>query len=379
MNITVLGTGFAALTAVRKLRQLAPEAEITVIAPKGEMIYLPSLIWIPARLRSGDDLRVNLDRFFARNRIKFFAGRVTNVTEGGRTVHFTTPEGENKTASNDGLVIASGGRFIKKLPGIEHVITPCEGIPAAEKIRNKLDALSRGTIAVGFGGNPKEPSAMRGGPMFEFLFGLDTLLRRQGRRDQFELVFFNPAQEPGKRLGPKVPARLMEMMADHNIKTHVGHKIRGFEPKKVMTEGGDIQADMILFMPGMTGPDWLPNSELPKSEGGLIRADEFARVEGLTATYVAGDAGSFPGPDWQAKQAHAADIQAEVAAANLIAELKGGEPKARIRHELICIIDTLSHGILVKRTEKGTIMLPPSRLMHWAKMAFEKWYLRKYR
>jgi sulfide:quinone oxidoreductase len=28
---------------------------------------------------------------------------------------------------NDALIIASGGHFIKKLPGIENAIIPCEG------------------------------------------------------------------------------------------------------------------------------------------------------------------------------------------------------------------------------------------------------------
>ena len=37
--------------------------------------------------------------------------------------------------------------------------------------------MQGGTIALGFAGNPNEPSAMRGGPMFEFLFGIDAQLR----------------------------------------------------------------------------------------------------------------------------------------------------------------------------------------------------------
>lgn len=376
INITVLGTGFAALTAVRHLRKQAPDANITVISPRKQMIYLPSLIWIPAGLKKGEDLVVELDNFFRRMNVTFIEGTVTNVINGGRTVVINDGAQE---VHNDGLIIASGGRFIKKLPGIEHVLTPCEGIPVAEKIRDRLDAMSGGTIAIGFDGNPKEPSAMRGGPMFEFLFIIDNLLRKQGRRDKFKLVFFNPAKEPGKRLGPQVPARIVEMMQKKGIETHLGHKMKGFEPKKVITEGGEIEAGLILFMPGMTGPAWLPNSDLPQSEGGLIKANELAQVEGFEKVYVAGDAGSYPGPEWQAKQAHAADIQAEVAAKNLVAELRGQTPQAKIKHELICIIDTLTHGILVKRTDKGTTLLPPCRLMHLAKMAFEWWYLRQYR
>ncbi|MBO1924111.1 NAD(P)/FAD-dependent oxidoreductase [Thiomicrorhabdus sp. 6S3-12] len=373
-KLTVLGSGFAALTAIKQLRKLNPNAEITVISPSKEFIYLPSLIWIPSGMRSGDDLRIDLTNFFSKNNIQHVKASVTNVTNGGRTVE--TDAGE---FDNDGLLIASGGRFIKKLPGIEHAITPCEGIPAAEKIRDRLNAMDGGTIAIGFGGNPNEPSAMRGGPMFEFLFGIDNLLRQQGRRDKFKLIFFNPAAQPGKRLGDKVPANITKMMAKKGIETKLGHKMKGFEANLVKTEGEEFAADLILFMPGMTGPAWLPNSELPKSAGGMITANQFAQVEGYQATYVAGDAGSFPGPDWQAKQAHAADLQATAAAQNLTKELNGQTDYQAFKHELICIVDTLKHGILIKRTEKGTTLLPPCRLFHWAKRIFEGLYLRQYR
>ncbi|WP_178860874.1 NAD(P)/FAD-dependent oxidoreductase [Thiomicrorhabdus cannonii] len=374
MNITILGAGFAALTAVKQTRKHAPDAIITVIAPKEEFVYLPSLIWIPSGLRKGDDLRINLHNFFNRQRVQFVEASVENIINGGRTV--VTNQGE---FHNDGLIIASGGRFIKKLPGIEHAITPCEGIAAAERIKSRLEGMSGGTIAIGFGANPNEPSAMRGGPMFEFLFGIDNLLRKQGRRDKFKLVFFNPAPEPGKRLGPKVPENLVKMMSSKGIDTHLGHKMVGFEENLVKTEGGEFHADLILFMPGMTGPAWLPNSELPKSAGGMIVADMHCQVEGYEHTFVAGDAGSFPGPDWQAKQAHAADLQAKAAAKNLVKSLKGETDFEAFKHELICIVDTLKHGILIKRTEQGTTLLPPCRLMHYAKRAFEWLYLRQYR
>lgn len=373
-RISILGSGFAALTAAKALRRRMPDAEITLIAPSAEFTYYPSLIWVPSGLRRGRDLRVNLDAWLARLRVSFWHGRVTGLAEGGRKV--LTDQGE---VGNDALLIASGGRFLKTLPGIEHAITICAGIPAAEVLRDRLAAMQGGTIALGFGTNPKEPAAMRGGPMFEVMFGLDTFLRRQGRRDEFRLVFFNAAPEPGKRLGDKAVKGLLREMARRDIDTHLGHKIQGFETDKVKTEGGDIPADMILFMPGMTGPDWLANSGLPLSEGSFVVADEHCQVNGWDKVFVAGDAGSYPGPDWMPKQAHLADLQAKAAAENLVSALRGQTPSARFKPELICIVDTLDKGILVYRDEKRAWVLPPCRLMHWAKRAFEWLYLRPLR
>jgi sulfide:quinone oxidoreductase len=55
-HIVILGAGFAALTAVRELRKRSPHARISLVAPKAEFVYLPSLIWIPSGLRKGSDL-----------------------------------------------------------------------------------------------------------------------------------------------------------------------------------------------------------------------------------------------------------------------------------------------------------------------------------
>lgn len=373
-KITIIGAGFAALSAVRQLRKQDKSCEITLIAPRAELHYLPSLIWVPSGLRRRKDIIVPLHNFFRRMKVNFHQASVTGLRDGGRVV-----DTDNGEISNDGLIIASGGRFIKKLPGIEHAITPCEGIDAAEKIRDRLLSMTGGTIAFGFAGNPNEPSAMRGGPMFEFLFGTDTLLRKRGVRENFKLVFFSPAAQPGNRLGPKAVGKLLHEMKKRDIQTHLGHKMKSFSAEKVVTEGGEFDADLIIFMPGMTGNQWFDNSELPRSKGGLVKADRHCKVEAMNAVYVAGDSGSFPGPEWMPKQAHMADLQAEAAAKNLLAELNNEAANAEFKIELICIVDSNDKGIVVSRTENKNFMLPGSIVFHWSKRLFEWWYLRKYR
>jgi sulfide:quinone oxidoreductase len=352
-RVTVVGAGFGALTAIRKLRAADAGLQIDVIAPSPEFVFYPGTIWVPTGLRQPEDLVIPLHNFFARTRVNYHQAAVTGLQDGGRRVQ--TEQGE---VVNDGLIIASGGRFLKKLPGIEHAITPCEGIPAVTAIRDRLAAMESGTLAFGFAGNPKEPSAMRGGPVFEFLFGIDQHLRTLGWRERFKLVFFSPAAKPGQRMGAKAV---------------------GFEADRVKTEGGEFAADLILFMPGMTGNQWFDNTDLPRSEGGLLKADRFCRVEGRDKVYVAGDSGSFPGPDWLPKQAHMADLQAEAAAANLLGEFAGRAPSHSYKVELMCIVDSRTKGMLVARNERRQLMLPATPLFHWAKRAFEWWYLRQYR
>jgi len=373
-RVTVIGAGFGALTAIRKLRAADASLHIDVIAPKPEFVYFPGTIWIPTGLRKPEDLVVPLHNFFRRQKVVFHKAEVTGLRDGGRTVETTAGD-----IANDGLIIASGGRFLRKLPGIEHSITPCGGIDATVEMRDRLAAMDGGTIAFGFAGNPKEPSAMRGGPVFEFLFGIDTWLRKQGRRDKFKLVFFSPAPRPGARLGPKAVEGILAEMDRRDVKTYLGKKMKAFEANKVITESDEFEADLILFMPGMTGNLWFDNTELPRSEGGLLKANGFCQVEGFDRVYVAGDSGSFPGPDWMPKQAHMADLQAEAAAANLVDEFAGKPASHDFKVELVCIIDSRTKGMLISRTEKRNFLLPSMSALHWAKRFFEWMYLRRYR
>ena len=325
-RVSIVGSGFGALTSIRELRRLRSDAEITVIAPRAELHYLPGSIWIPSGLRRREDLVVPLAAFFHRMRVRHVMTEAIALSVDGRRL--TTGAGE---VDNDALLIACGARFIKRLPGIEHVITPCEGIAAAEQFRDRLRSMHEGVIAVGFGANPLEPSAVL------------ARMRRCG------------------------------------IETHLGHKLLRFEAHHVVTEHAAFGADLILFMPGLTGPAWLERTPLPRSPGGMIQADGHCRVGGFERVYVVGDAGSFPGPDWMPKQAHMADLQALAAARNLIEEFAGRPARHGFKVEMMCIIDDLVAGTLVLRNVKRTVVLPRSRLWHWAKRGFERKYLRQYR
>lgn len=373
-RIVIAGTGFGGLAAARALRKTLPrETEILLVSPRPELLYYPGLIWIPTGLRSPSDLMIPLENFLRTHRIRHIPGTVTGVEEKGRIL--VTDRGRHE---NDVLLIATGSAMVKKLPGIEYSLSICQGIEEALAIRERLESLDSGTIALGFAGNPNEPSAVRGGPVFELLFGLDTWLRKTGRRHKIALTFFSPAAEPGNRLGPKAVKNLLAEMARRNIPTHLGSKLKAFSASGVETETESFPADLIIFTPGLRGPDWVAGTDLPKSPGGFIRAEKTCQVEGWPGTYVAGDCGAYPGPDWMPKQGHSADLQAETAAHNIAAFLEGRPGDREFRVELVCVVDTLDSGTLIYRTPTRNILLK-SPLFHNAKSFFERRYLARYR
>ena len=63
---------------------------------------------------------------------------------------------------------------------------------------------------------------MRGGPVFEFLFGIASHLRAQAPRERFKLVFFTPGEQPGQRLGPKAAEGIRRELAKRGL-PHLVH------------------------------------------------------------------------------------------------------------------------------------------------------------
>ena len=130
-KVLIVGSGFAALTAVKTLRKSGMSLEITVVSPKAEFQYLPGTIWIPCHLREADQLILPLDNFFKKMKVKHIAAKATGLKNNGRTLITTSGEIEN-----DALIICSGGRFIKKLPGINNLMGP--GAHVAHKSNRQL-------------------------------------------------------------------------------------------------------------------------------------------------------------------------------------------------------------------------------------------------
>ncbi|MGK7296140.1 MAG: NAD(P)/FAD-dependent oxidoreductase [Candidatus Wenzhouxiangella sp. M2_3B_020] len=372
-RVTVIGAGFGALNAVRALRKADRKIGIDLIAPKPVFMFWPGTIWIPSEDRQPESFEVPLDRFFERFGVDYRRGRVMALENAGRRVRTG-----NEALDNDGLIIAAGATFEDRPDGRQHTFLPCGGIEEMARLRDRLRQLDGGTLAFGFAPNSEEPGATRGGPVFELLFGIETWLRRNRKRDRFRLVLFSPARRPGERLGSGAAKRLHRHMRERDIEIRTDERPERFEADRVVTDRDELHSDLTVYMPGLAGPEWFGETGLSLSPGGLLQADRRCRAEGVSRVYVVGDAGSFSGPDWVPKRGHAAESQAKAAARNLVDELDGRKPSRRFRPDLVCVIDTLDKGMLIVRSERVSFATPALRPIHWAKRAFEWNYKRRF-
>jgi len=280
----------------------------------------------------------------------------------------------NGEEAYDYLFIALG---MGKVPmkGLENTLSICGQPQQAVSIKDELDKLvqiGKGTISIGFGGNPKDTkgSAVRGGPAFELLFNISTYLKKKGLSKNFELNFFAPMAEPGKRMGTNAVKNLGKFYKHYGINEHVGTKITGFTKNEIHFEDGKtLESDLVVFIPGGSGHPILKESGLPLSDAGFVKTLPTCQVEGFPEVYAIGDSAELLGPAWGAKQGHMAEIMAEVAAYNVHQQITGsGKTKSYVdKVSIICVMDSGNGAAWVSRTAKKEKMIMLPVIGHWMK------------
>ncbi|PIE99317.1 MAG: hypothetical protein CR965_02475 [Paludibacter sp.] len=239
-----------------------------------------------------------------------------------------------------------------------------------------LVAKGSGKIAVGFGGNPKEKSAVRGGPSFELIFNIDHYLRKKGIRDNFELTFFAPMEKPGARMGKKALTATQKMFDKKNIGKRFGKKIKTFTEKGVLFEdGSELTSDITMFISAGTGSAILKNSDLTLSDSGFLKIDDYCQVVNHPNVFAIGDAAAFEGPQWAAKQGHIAEKMGEIAAYNIIKKEQNSHKRKSYKEYLsiLCVMDTGTGASFVYRNDKKQVMIPLPIVGHWMKQGWGKY------
>ncbi|NPB06865.1 MAG: FAD-dependent oxidoreductase [Aquificae bacterium] len=372
-KVLVIGGGVAGTEAVITLRKYGFTVEL--LSDRPYFYAYPAAIWVPTGEVKPEAVKLGLEDFCKRWGASFRQGKLERIEEDKAVLD------DGTALSFDYAVLALGQG---KLPvkGLEHTLSPCGTPEEIERIKDELDELIKkgtGRIAFGFAGNPKDKSAMRGGPLFELLFNVDDLLRRRGLRERFELFFFSPSPSPGERLGKKAVELLQKTFKKLGIKSKTGVKIKEFTPEGVVFEDGEtVKTDLTLFIPGGKGLPVLERSGLPLNEAGFVKIDDRCRVEGSGTLYAVGDCAAVEGPPWVAKQGHLSESMARIAARDLAYRegLTPKPPESYKKHlHIICLMDMGRRGAgLAYRDDRRALFIPLPVVGHWIKRLWLPYY-----
>lgn len=365
-KVLILGGGFAGIQTAIKL-QKSGKFKVTLVSDRDYLYLYPISIWIPVRLKEYNDVKVPLSRISQRFPFEVIIDTVKKIHSAGHQVIC-----ENQTLSYDYLVVAFGaGKMMHK--GIENTLSICGKPEVSLEIRDEIDKLiqkGKGKIAVGFGGNPKDKSAVRGGPAFELIFNIHNVLKKKNIRQNFELTFFAPMAEPGSKMGPNALPMLKKMFNRYEIEQRLGKKITEFESGSVVFEDGSkLESDLILFIPASAGHPVLQSSDLPLTEAGFIHINTYCQVRGHKHVYAIGDISAMEGPEWIAKQGHVAELMGRNAAYNIIASEKGSMKKKHYHESpnILCVMDTGDGAAFVFRNTKTSFIVPMPFIGHYLK------------
>jgi len=371
-KVLVLGGGFAGVEAAIYLRK--EKYEVTLVSERDYFFIFPTSIWIPTREMEFKDVSINLEDLKKAHGFSVIIDRVTKISAKNNSV---TLNNGSVLDDYDYLVVAMGAGKLKP-KGVEHTLSICGAPQQSLLIRDELDRLiekGSGKLAFGFGGNPNDSSAVRGGPGFELIFNVHHLLKKKGIRDNYELTFFAPMAEPGKKMGPK-SLKMMDKYFDRlGIKKQFGKKITGFEKDGVRFEDGSkLESDFTMFIPAGNGHDVIRESDLPLSESFFVETDDFSNVifkedDMPTNIYAIGDTAKLEGFDWRAKQGHVAEVMARNLAFNIKERDKGGVKFKGYKDHLniLCVMDSGDGAAFIYRDNKRAFSIPMPIFGHWLK------------
>ncbi|MFA5329830.1 MAG: FAD-dependent oxidoreductase [Prolixibacteraceae bacterium] len=365
-KVLILGGGFAGIQTAIALQKKG-NFEVTLVSDRDYLYLYPISIWVPVRLKEFNDVKVPLSKIQKKYSFKVIIDSVKEIHAADHQVIC-----EKQVLNYDYLVVAIGADKMKH-KGIENTLSICGKPEVSLAIRDEIDKLIKkgsGKIAVGFGGNPKDKSAVRGGPAFEMIFNIHNILKKKKIRQNFELTFFAPMAEPGSKMGPNALPMLTKMFKRYQVGQRLGKKITEFEPGSVVFEDGSkLDTDLTLFIPASAGHHVLQASDLPLTEAGFIQIDTHCQVRGHEHVYAIGDISAMEGPEWIAKQGHVAELMGRTAAHNIIATEDQTNDKKHYHESpnILCVMDTGDGAAFIFRNTNKSFIIPLPFLGHYMK------------
>jgi len=378
-SILVLGGGFAGVETAIYLRKAS--FDVTLVSDRDYLYVYPTSIWIPTRENEFNDICMDLNELKDVHGFNLIIDSVQSID--AKKNEYTLKSGE--VLKDFSFVVIAMGASKMNHKGLENTLSICGAPEQALQIRDKLDSIIKkgsGKICFGFGGNPKDTSAVRGGPGFELLFNVHNLLKKKGIRDNYELTFFAPMVEPGKRMGPKALKMMDFFFKKLNIAQHFGKKIKSFEDDGIIFEDDSkLDSDFTMFIPAGDGHKVIKDSDLPTNEAGFISVDDNCQVrfedESMPSNiYAVGDIAALEGADWRAKQGHIAEVMARNVAHNIEQVSKDSTDfKGYAEHiNILCVMDSGDGASFVYRDSKRAFMIPMPIFGHWLKKGWGKYY-----
>ena len=398
-HIVVLGAGLGGSIMAYELKdQLRPEDTITVVTKDPTYHFVPSNPWIAVGWRKREDVTVDLAPTMAKKGIGFKPVAAERVYPDENRIALV----DGTSVSYDYLGLASGPDlafagvdglgpegFTQWVCHVDHALV-------AKTMFEKL-LENPGPVIIG---------AVQGascfGPAYEFLFILETALRRAKIRDKVPMMFVSPEPYVG-HLGldgvGDTKGLLESEMRSKTIKWMTNTKVKKVEDGKMTVEeigeDGVGKGEKVLpfaysmMLPAFRGIKPLMGIEGLSNPRGFTIVDKHQRNPKYRNVFAVGvcvaipPMAATPVPCGVPKTGFMIESMVTATAHNIGALLRGKEPDEVGTWNAICLADFGDSGIAFVAQPQ----IPPRNVnwsasgkwVHLAKIGFEKYFLRKLR
>ncbi|WP_054006497.1 NAD(P)/FAD-dependent oxidoreductase [Cypionkella psychrotolerans] len=399
-HVVVLGAGLGGAIMAYELKdQLRPEDTVTVVTKDPKYHFVPSNPWIAVGWRKRDDITVDLTSAMAKRKINFIPVAARQLVAQENRIELI----DGQSVTYDYLVIATGpelafdeieglgpdGGFTQSVCHIDH----------AEKAEAAFQMLLKnpGPVVIG---------AVQGascfGPAYEFLFILETALRKAKIRDKVPMTFVTPEPYIG-HLGldgvGDTKGLLESEMRSKTIKWMTSTRVKKVEDGKMTVEevgdDGVAKPEKVLpfvysmMLPAFRGIKPVSGIEGLSNPRGFTIVDQHQQNPKFKNIFAVGVCVAIPplAPTPVAcgvpKTGFMIESMVTATAHNIGNLVRGKEPDQVGTWNAICLADFGDGGIAFVAQPQ----IPPRNVnwsssgkwVHLAKVGFEKYFLRKLR
>ena len=185
--------------------------------------------------------------------------------------------------------------------------------------------------------------------------------------------------------GPALGEAVQELLAHKGIAFHPGKKLSAVEGGQLrFDDGAAVPFDLLVAVPPHRAPAVVREAGLA-DDSGWIPVDQHTLETAHEGVFAIGDVTRIVLPDGMVlpKAGVFAHAEAEVVARNIAARILGEAPRARFDGRGACYLEAgggmagMARGDFYGDPRQITLR-SPSRIWHWGKLAFERYWLWKW-
>jgi sulfide:quinone oxidoreductase len=372
-HVVVLGAGFGGLELATVLSEgIGDRLDLTLIDKNDSFVFGFSKLDLMFGVTTSEAVRLSYGRI-AKRGVRFRQETIKAIDPDTRRV--TT---NKETYNADVLVVALGADYdFAATPGLIEGGNEFYTVRGAEHLRDTISHFSKGRAIVGVASAPfKCPPAPT-----EAALLLHDYLTTRGVRSECDISYVMPFPAPIPP-SPETSRALVAAFRKRGIKFFPGRRVRSLDPRRrvaILDNGSEMPYDLFLGVPKHRVPDVVAKSGM--TEDGWVPVSPTNLKTRYPGVYAVGDVASADVP----KAGMFAEGAARVAAASIIADLKGNEPPPDYDGRGSCYIEfgsgtvgRVDMNFLSGPSPHGTFMEPSVALAdekrRYAKVREARWF-----